>query len=252
MVSDTKTIWLKTERKRAGFEKIYTAKFKRMLNKQFEAIADSITPENYSSDMISFDEAQTAKVFTDLYKTVGIYFARDVYNGLKADPEQIYDQWNESMRDYSENIAGERIVSINRETRKQALKIIRDAIDEGTQQGLGSAQIASLIRDALREEGVTINYWRSLRIARTEVMTASNAGSIMGARSLGQPMTKMWIATPYGKYRPEHLALDGTEIDINDKFPVGPVGMDAPHDPNGGADQVINCRCTIAFKVKRI
>jgi len=152
------------------------------------------------------------------------------------------------MKDYARRKAGERIVSITALTKQQIMKIIGAAVEQATNDGLGAAETARIIKKALIAQGEAMNTYRSLRIARTEVMTASNAGSLQGAKDLGVPMDKIWIATLDERTRDSHVIMNSERTDINENFSNG---MSCPGDPAGGAEEVINCRCTIAYSVRR-
>ena len=102
-----------------------------------------------------------------------------------------------------------------------------------------------------------IHRWRALRIARTEVLSASNEGMMMGAAEMGEAMTKIWLSTGYpgpgGHMREDHEAMNDVAVDVNEPFtlPDG-VQMDYPGDPDAPPEHVINCRCSIAFEVKKL
>lgn len=86
-------------------------------------------------------------------------------------------------------------------------------------------------------------------IARTEVIGASNAGSYAEMKATGLPAIKEWIAASDRRTRPSHEHVDGTEVDIDEKFIVGGYAMAYPHDPTGPASEVINCRCTLGWEI---
>lgn len=255
MITVSDAIWLKTDRKRSRYEKRFTSRFKAVLSKQFTDVANRIDGHNYNSEAIlnEVEVSDIMPVFIDLYRSVGVDFARDTYGTHKAQSEEnIENNWNAYMTDYAKNKAGKRIVSINEETKRQILKYIQAAIDEGVNEGLGTNEIASKIKRSLIEQGVEINTWRSRMIARTEVVNASNAGAIEGARSLQQPMSKIWIATRDARTREDHLNADNQSVALDDMFDIGGERMDHPGDPSGSAENVINCRCAVAFKVKKL
>lgn len=240
---------------RDNFESRYKWLIRALLNKQFADVADRITAETIHSDPTSIiKEDDLEKLFVNLYTTVGVSFARDSYGNKKAQSdEELIDYWENYMRNYSRTKAGDRIVSITSVTKDQIRRIIGGVIDDATVNGWGAEETARNIRKALSSEGQAINRWRALRIARTEIGTASSAGSLSGIKALNMPFEKIWIhAGPArsGKERPEHAALHKTAIDGEALFPLG-AGMESPHDPAGGADQVINCRCTMTYRLKR-
>lgn len=239
---------------RSGYERKYAMLIRALLNRQFKAVASAVTESNYSQPPVSvINDRDMAKLFTSLYSAVGVQFARDTYRNRKAQGnEEIIDHWEQYMREYAMSKAGARIVSINNVTKEQIRRITGSVVEVATAEGLGTAETARRLRDALKAQGEEINRWRALRIARTEVMTASNAGSLRGAKDLNVPMDKIWIATMDQRTRDVHAAMNNVAVDINDDFElIDGAKMDGPGDDAGGPGNVINCRCTIAYKVKR-
>lgn len=87
---------------------------------------------------------------------------------------------------------------------------------------------------------------RAMAIARTETVGAYNGGDLDGAFALGDlgPVAKGWLATGDARTRLDHAEANGQIVGLRQKFDVGGVSMDRPHDPSAPADQVVNCRCT--------
>ena len=255
MITGNDIYWMKTDRKRSGYEKLYSKKLQQVLYQQFKDVADRITPHNYTSELVlnEITESDIKPTFISLYRNVGVEFARGTYSENKSKSEEQYeDTWTTYMNNYAQTTAGERITSITEETKRIILKFIRAQIDEGVNEGYGTDVIARNIQKTLLEQGVEIARWRAKRIARTEVVGASNVGAMEGARSLGQQMTKMWIATRDARTRDMHAAAEGLTVALDDRFDVGGEMLDCPGDPSGSPENVINCRCAVAFRVKRI
>ena len=55
---------------------------------------------------------------------------------------------------------------------------------------------------------------------------------------------KIWVATLDGNTRDAHAGADGQEVPIDMPFNVGGEALMFPGDPNGSAENVINCRCS--------
>lgn len=121
---------------------------------------------------------------------------------------------------------------------------IRSAIVDQFDQGGSIDDIRSAIQDA-----VQVAEGRAVTIARTEVVSASNAGSIEGARALGDsaPTFKEWLATADERTREAHAEADGQVVALDDPFDVDGEELDAPGDPAGSPENVINCRCTVVY-----
>lgn len=82
-------------------------------------------------------------------------------------------------------------------------------------------------------------------IARTETLSASNAGTLFGYEQTGIVQKKEWLATLDDKVRDAHAEADGIVVGVNDNFSVGGDTLDFPGDPSGSPENIINCRCTI-------
>lgn len=96
---------------------------------------------------------------------------------------------------------------------------------------------------------------RARVIARTEVIGAHNAATVAQARMLGDAsVVKEWLATPGpagagcdAHTRPTHCAADGQRVRIGTRFVVGGAHLDYPGDPTGPANEIVQCRCSIAI-----
>ena len=69
-------------------------------------------------------------------------------------------------------------------------------------------------------------------------------------------LLKEWLSSrDEERTRKSHFKIDGTRIPIDEKFILQnrdgtTVEMSRPGDPEGTAEQVINCRCTLGFTRK--
>lgn len=78
-------------------------------------------------------------------------------------------------------------------------------------------------------------------IARTEVHNATQYGTLEGYKQAGLT-TKIWVSVMDEATRESHASIDGEERPMNTPFSNG---LMLPGDPNGPAEETINCRCTI-------
>ncbi len=127
---------------------------------------------------------------------------------------------------------------------------VRNAIQAGIEAGEGVAVIARNIRNV-----TSITPYRAATIARTETHNAATFGSVETARAaegdLGIVLVKEWLSTKDDRTRPEHLAADGQQSDLGGRFEVGGESLDRPGDPSASPENVINCRCAVAFEEKQ-
>lgn len=124
-------------------------------------------------------------------------------------------------------------------------KVINSVMLQGILQG------ESIDKMAQRFEAVGVsNYKSSVRYARTAITGTENAGRIDGyhrAEEHGIKVKKVWLATMDDRTRDSHVAMDGEECDIDEKFSNGCMH---PGDPNcSDPSEVWNCRCTMITKV---
>lgn len=145
---------------------------------------------------------------------------------------------------------------ISREALRKATMIadtdrddVLDAITGGLNEGLGTEEIARKIRRVSQ-----LTPYRASVVARTETHAAATFGSIESVREaereLGVVMIKEWLATKDDRTRPEHLAADGQQVAMDEKFTVGGEMMDRPGDSSASAANVVACRCGIIFSEK--
>jgi hypothetical protein len=258
-------LWKRTQQKRDGFERRFYPEIRLMLNREFRKLADKIDVTNYGSDGVlsHMSKNPIEKEFLKLYTTVGVFFAKDTYKRLKSEftqiehkEEDIEDTWYREMESYVKVRCGNKIVSIAQQNKELAKKIIREIIKMSTDEGWGADQVAREIKKALLTEGIEMNKWRALRIARTEIVSASNQGSHTGAKKLNKeyPMQKLWISTYDSRTRDTHLVMESQNPkDMDEAFIVGGVWpAEVPGDPDLPPEEVINCRCAISYAIKGI
>jgi hypothetical protein len=111
---------------------------------------------------------------------------------------------------------------------------------------LGTNQKATI----LRRQFSTYTQYQAERLVRTESTLAANFASGVSAQTIfaGEQLMKEWIASFDDRTRDTHAeAGAGEPIKENEAFMVGGNMMMYPGDPAGGAAEVINCRCSIAY-----
>lgn len=120
---------------------------------------------------------------------------------------------------------------------KTTVKELKRQFEESLANGEGREKLIKRIENTY--DG--INKSRAALIARTEVHNATQYGTIEGYRQSGLT-TKIWVAVGDLYTRDTHAGVDGEERPIDMPFSNG---LMFPGDPNGPAEEVINCRCVI-------
>jgi len=122
---------------------------------------------------------------------------------------------------------------------------IRDELVAGVAVGESIDDLATRVRSVF----ATASKTRAVTIARTEVISAYNGAAMLGAAQMPADVVAAaeWIATRDARTRDAHAAADGQTVAVGTAFDVGGRQMAYPGDPNGGAKNTVNCRCTVAF-----
>jgi hypothetical protein len=131
---------------------------------------------------------------------------------------------------------------------------IRHATMTAVADGHHPNELAAKIEQILGDNDVASWRSRAITIARTEALAAYNGGrfaSYVGlAKATGgtSGYEKIWLATHDHRTRYTHTRPGGGDLQrvgLLEHFTIGGVPMLYPGDPEGPADETINCRCTI-------
>ncbi len=116
-------------------------------------------------------------------------------------------------------------------------------INQATQEQVATALRAEVAKEAVRQVFETAQEGRAGQIAQSRVTAMSNFGSVEGAKQ-GGLRYKVWHHNPALEPRPEHAAMNGVRVGINERFPNGLLW---PGDPAGGAEENSHCHCSVTF-----
>jgi hypothetical protein len=152
--------------------------------------------------------------------------------------------WDQELIEYLDRTMFDKVVGIRETSERIILGFVR-AYNE--QIITGSIDPEKLQRE-LRKEWDGLTKMRALRIARTEVASAANFGSLASAKRSEVVETKTWNCV-FKRSRDQHMEMHGTTIPKDELFKM-PNGneMDSPLDMVGGsAENVVNCQCYLTF-----
>lgn len=161
--------------------------------------------------------------------------ANQVLEELDAEPD--FDIHSTKVSDWLNKYCGDQIHDINTTTKKE----IRDQIKAGENAGESIPDLSERISQYFND---TIDY-RTDRIARTEVMSASNNASLMGMQQSGVVDNKEWLTALDERTREWHAEANGQVVKIDGSFVVDGEELDCPGDPAASPENIINCRCTL-------
>ena len=252
------------ELRRKRDEKWASAIYRKVLRLMYKPYLDKVKQAKDVSEIvataehINLSDEQVRNAQREVYRNVGKSFGKWTYDNLKGKSKDEKDNLTEWLDGYLiryvEEKTGERIKVITNTTRERYIRTVKTTVSEALAEGLSVEDIATRISQRLNND---IGY-RAVRIARTEVISASNAGSIAGARATNLALKKVWMSTKRGHTRLSHQHMDGKGVDMMDRFSVpiydgkgnylGSEMLDYPGDTNGSAGNVINCRCTVVYE----
>jgi len=257
--------WLRNERLRRTLEDKYGPMIKAILNAEVRRIASmsgTIGPSAALSMLgaVAWDE-KIAKVLRDLYRESGLIFGNASYRASSImsqkadDPNGINDNLVSKMVEFL-LLYGLQISAYITETTKRRVSFL---ILSGQKVGMNGRDISNAILGDI-ELGYTLN--RSKKIARTEVMRASNYAAYIAAQQHPFFVDKIWITTRDAKTRRfpknyyDHLEMDGQMSRLEEPFISRDLGgrvvtAQFPGDPRAPKGFTIGCRCTVAFVPRR-
>jgi len=181
-------------------------------------------------------------VLVDRYQKNGIRYGNLMYNDLSKFKKRfnpVFSQdWARHVRDTYVFGLNSKIILLKGTIRDEVTRMVDKAIIEGD-------DVVSL-SEAIQK---TVNsnefyYWQAERIARTEVGGAMNQATEVAVDSLDIEVRKRWLSGTDGRERDSHRDLNGAVVDRNETFENG---LLYPHDPQGEAEEVINCRCVVQY-----
>ena len=234
---------------------MYERKAYRIVQKHIKKILGAIPLNNVTLNTYqiliasNITEEKIKEMFVDIYTTIGYDYGKRMNKEIEKTTKNIL--FSESFLNdillFFSTQGAQKIISVQATLIEDILKAIKLKLE-------GRESLVNL-QDAIFElvsKSQTFYRWQALRIARTETTSASNFAAIRAASQANYEMTKEWIAAKDDRTRRDHRIENGQIVDFDEPFKMADGSlMMWPGDPNGKASQVINCRCTVAFKAKR-
>lgn len=193
-------------------------------------------------------EAAWAKLYQETYVAVSADFGRHVVQSIKSDAfvhECKFEQdfFTRTVLEWLLSEAAERVTGILSTTKD----LIRTELAAGTAASESVFQLSKRLQ-AMYSEFSNV---RAERIARTEVVSASNLGSQTAARATNLPLDKEWIRTYDARVRHTHAEAGGQRRKITEPYIVGGYQLMFPGDSSMGApgSEIIQCRCSEGFSI---
>lgn len=245
--------WAEINRKRLPYIRMGERLFKTMYDRLRKQLVDELKKAQDINEMMQIgvniqpDRGAVQEAMEKYYLRTTGDWAKMTAKSRKITKQE--DDWQAIILEYVRTKKGPGIDSIIRTHGGDIENIVKRFVEEGMAEGYGIEKIARNIGKAQGE----MDLWKALRIARTEVVNASNEGVKIGASELPGNKKKVWISTFDARSRDDHMAMDGVEVPMNEMFtlPNGSM-LEYPGDSaNGMAGDVINCRCAYEIIVEQ-
>ena len=206
---------------------IYQQKFQKQLKAQLDTIIDAMNDNQYDT---------IQEYLENCYKTGFIGTAYDLHGQgipliLPIDQKSMLD-----AAKLNPKLSAKLYGTYTNEMKRHVVS----EISRGIATADSFENIARNISNATNQ-----GFNKAMRIVRTEghgVQIRAAVDMQHRAKEAGADIVKQWDATLDGNTRESHALLDGEIRDIDEPFSNG---MMHPSDPSGGAEEVINCRCTL-------
>ncbi len=239
--------WAEINKKRLPFirtgERVFAQMYRDIRNALAKKLQNLTQPEQVIQQARNFrmQEEGLKKYYEIFYFKTSIAFARDFQAkcGLPLLERKQEDIWEPKIKEYIRLNAGKKITQLLRTAYEDIENITKKAVTKGIEEGWGMDKIAKEIINDLKD----LDMWKARRIARTEVVAASNYGIKLGAEDLPGRKVKVWVSSFDTRSREDHMAADGQRVAFEEMFEVGGEKLEYPGDPRGSAGNIINCRC---------
>ena len=229
----------------------YEGLFRREIARGMRSIARE------DNDALAIHERRISDLLTRLYNQSFKMFGRRLLNNIVKAERNMESKkdlpttpnFNLARQIWIRTQAALKVTQIAGTTQKQALEIVRQALDDSVSEGLSEIDTGRLIQARIEQDSGVLSRLRGRMIARTESHGSSNASTQMAAKSTRLPLKKEWIAALTERTRQTHMIANGQKVDIDQPFMVGLDLLMQPGDASGSAGEIINCRCAAGYSL---
>jgi len=248
--------WQEVNKKRIPFikygQRLYLKMYREFASSLREQLARVERPEQILAIAEQFDPpVNVREYYQKFYLKTSMAFSKDTARGLKRKKDLNTDIqesiWLERVLKYVDESCGYKISQVYWHEVQDIIKMSRKAVNQGISEGWG---IDKIVRN-LFSDIETRDKWKAMRIARTEVVSASNYGSYQAAADSELALEKVWLHPGYpgpsGFLRDDHAEMNMVTVGMNEDF-ILPDQTHMSFPGEGPPEHVINCRCTVAFQ----
>jgi len=251
------------------FEKVYKRRrdqierggirlFRNAIADQYDAYLKSVSlldPVQWEAQVSLIPDEPIERALKTYYKRFAplALMQRKNILGQKNEEDDFWiNEFERFLLNFVTNEAGEKITQIAGTTRKRTLSLVRGVLEDGTERGLGIPEIKRNLIKAVGDDLKGNTRARARAIAQTEIIGGSNRAAVYAAESTGLNYRKFWSTSGLPNIRATHIAAESYSQQVGGlrRDQLFPNGLMFPGDPNGSADEIINCRCTLLIVVQ--
>lgn len=215
--------------------KIYQKNFQEQLQKQVDGILNHLQSNEYATIAEYLDDCYTDGFIGTMFDAhgQGIPIVAPIDQEAMVRAVQLESKISKKL--YTK--LGEDVGLLK--------KRITAEVSRAIATGMTFKQVAKNLENQTR-----VGYNKAVRIARTEghrIQCSATMDAMETAKEKGCDVVKQWDSTLDARTRDSHAKVDGEIRDINKPFSNG---LMYPGDPNGGAAEVVNCRCALLQRAK--
>ena len=237
----------------ASYEKKFALSMLKEFRKVFRNIPFDEINESNAEVLIrsKLNPISIEKALETSYLSIGLQYGRLVENSIRNEekafkPKGLFSlKFRNLILSYLTTQGGELISTLTDTMVTEVVKVLRESVESTDTLSQAITKVKKVVNSP------SFYRWQAMRIARTETTFAMNSAKLMAVSESGVIYNKVWAHSRAKQERPEHLALNNTEVGETEMFNVGGVAMEYPGDKRGGAKQCINCRCTFTYRPKR-
>jgi len=239
--SETRNLWWEMQIKRMDVrEKRFLRVLSKYLAEQEKRIVEALKPTKMR---VFRKEGLENDVFN---QKIELTLGMDEFMPLLTD--MLKDAGLDAMKfagsEYQFNLSADIVSHLNTRTNlflQQINETTFNTLKNQFSESLGANESRTDLIKRVRNTYGDITEGRGATIARTEVHNVTQYATLEGYKQAGMNI-KIWASVRDSHTRDSHASLDGEERPINVPFSNG---LMFPGDPNGSAEEVINCRCVI-------
>jgi len=214
-----------------------------------------------------FDEEDLIKAYVKIYTEIGLKHGQRIgraANMQKKDfnPDFFKEFYERYVALYLQQSGMARIYDV----RNTFISFIAEMLTSRQVNSMfGDAPDASRVATWIQNQARKRNFfrWQALRIARTESTAASNLGGLNAIKDSGYVMDKIWVSAQDSRTRKnpddwfDHYHMNGKSVRADSKFEMSSMKghvdhLEYPGDPKGHPSNIINCRCTLIYKPRKV